>query len=105
MSESALRFDAPFAPGGEAAIYTEECQRLRADCLCHGGEYADLFFDHRRSGSFVFDDGILKSASRGISMGLGVRVQRGEATGFAYVEDLRWEAMLRAAQTAARIPA
>jgi TldD protein len=103
MSESALPFDAPFAPGGEAGIDAEICRRLLDICLAQGGDYADLFFEHRRSGSFAFDDGILKSASRSIAMGLGVRVQRGDATGFAYVEDLAWEALSRAAQTAARI--
>jgi TldD protein len=103
MTQSALHFNAPFAPGGEAAIDATTCQRLLTLCLAQGGDYADLFFEHRRSGSLVFDDGILKSASRGTAMGLGVRVQRGDATGFAYVEDLGWEAMRRAAQTAARI--
>ena len=52
---------------------------------------------------FVFDEGILKSASRGVSMGLGVRVQKGDATGYAYVEELDWDAMKRAAETAAQI--
>src|SRR6476469_9110850 len=47
--------------------------------------------------------GTTRSASRDTSVGLGVRVQRGDATGYAYVEDLSWEAMRRAAETAARI--
>src|SRR5262249_44568019 len=51
----------------------------------------------------VFDEGILKSASRGVSMGLGVRVLKGDATGYAYVEQLDWDAMARAAKTAAQI--
>jgi TldD protein len=29
------------------------------------GDYADLFFEYRAAGGFVFDEGILKSASRG----------------------------------------
>jgi TldD protein len=36
-------------------------------------------------------------------MGLGVRVQKGDATGYAYVEELDWDAMKRAAETAAQI--
>ena len=36
-------------------------------------------------------------------MGLGVRVQKGDATGYAYVERLDWDAMRRAADTAAQI--
>jgi TldD protein len=34
---------------------------------------------------------------------VGVRVQRGDATGYAYTEDLTWESMKRAAETAAQI--
>jgi TldD protein len=51
----------------------------------------------------MLDEGILKSASRGVSMGLGVRVLRGDATGYAYVEDLGWDAMAGAARTASQI--
>src|SRR5881409_2896702 len=94
---------APFAPGGTAGIDAAVCERLLASALAHGGEYADLFFEYRRGAGFSYDEGILKSASRGVSMGLGVRVQKGDATGYAYVEELEWEAMKRAAETAAQI--
>ena len=96
-------YRAPFAPGGPAGIDNEICQRLLSVALAKGGDYADLFFEYRAAGGLVFDEGILKSASRGVSMGLGVRVQRGDATGYAYVEDLSWEAMKRAAETASQI--
>jgi TldD protein len=77
--------------------------KLIALALSRGAEYADLFFEYRAAGGFVFDDGILKSASRGVSMGLGVRAQHGDATGYAYTERLDWDAMKRAAETAAQI--
>lgn len=96
-------YNAPFAPGGENAIDAAQCERLLGIALAKGGDYADLFFEYRAGGGFSFEEGILKSASRGVSMGLGVRVQRGDATGYAYVEDLTWEAMKRAAETAAQI--
>ena len=38
-----------------------------------------------------------------MSLGLGVRVRKGDATGYAHVEDLEFEAMRRAAHTAAQI--
>jgi TldD protein len=94
---------APFAAGGEASIDQEVCRKLLEIALSKGGEYADLFFEYRASASIVFEEGITRSASKGVSVGLGVRVLRGDATGYAHVEDLRWEAMVRAAQTAARI--
>jgi TldD protein len=94
---------APFAAGGPFEIDEETCRRLLEVALGRGGDYADLFFEYRASGSLVFEEGITRSAARGVSMGLGVRVQRGDATGYAHVEDLSFEAMQRAAETAARI--
>jgi TldD protein len=96
-------YRAPFAPGGPNAIDAEICRKLLEVALGRGGDYADLFFEYRASGSLSFEEGITRSASRGTSLGLGVRVQRGDATGYAYVEDLSWDAMKRAAETASRI--
>ncbi|HEY4016749.1 MAG TPA: metallopeptidase TldD-related protein [Polyangiaceae bacterium] len=96
-------YRAPFAAGGAADIDAALAGKLLGIALASGGDYADLFFEYRAAGDLVFDDGILKSASRSVSMGLGVRVQKGDATGYAYVERLDWDAMKRAAETAAQI--
>jgi TldD protein len=103
MTTHSALYQAPFAAGGSHAIDEALAQRLLGVALGSGGDYADLFFEYRAAGGFVFDDGILKSASRGVGMGVGVRVQKGDATGYAYVEQLDWEAMERAARTAAQI--
>lgn len=97
------RHRAPFAPGGDYAIDAAFAHRLLAAALDAGGDYADLYFQYRASGSLSYEEGILKAASRGVSLGLGVRVQKGDATGYAYTEELEPEALLRAAKTAARI--
>jgi len=102
QTQSAL-YKAPFAPGGPNAIDAQLAERLLSIALQAGGDYADLFFEYRAGGGLVFDEGILKSASRSVGMGLGVRVQRGDATGYAYVEQLDWDAMKRAAETAGQI--
>jgi TldD protein len=94
---------APFAPGGDRAIDAAICERLLSVALSKGGDYADLFFEYRTGGGFSFEEGLLKSASRGTSVGVGVRVRRGDATGYAHTEDLSWESMRRAAETAAQI--
>ncbi len=96
-------YRAPFAADGPDAIDATIAERLLSVALSRGGDYADLFFEYRAAGGFVFDEGILKTASRGVSMGLGVRVLKGDATGYAYVEQLDWEPMKRAAETAAQI--
>ena len=98
-------YRAPFGPGGEAEVDHALCDRLLRVALSTGADYADLFFEYRAGGGFSFDEGILKAASRGVSMGLGVRALRGDATGYAYTEDLTWEAMEHAARTAAQIAA
>lgn len=97
------KYKAPFRTGGAYAIDAELARKLLAIALTKGGDYADLFFEYRAGGSFVLDEGILKAVSRGVSIGLGVRVQRGDATGYAYVESLAWDDMKRAAETAAQI--
>jgi len=102
MTQSAA-YQAPFRPGGENAVDAELARKLLTIALSRGGEYADLFFEYQAAGAISFEEGITRSASRGVSMGLGVRVQKGDATGYAHVEDLSWDAMKRAAETAARI--
>jgi TldD protein len=103
MATQSALYKAPFAPGGARAIDAQLAEKLLSLALAKGGDYADLFFEYRAAGGFVFDEGILKSASRGVSMGLGVRVMKGDATGYAYTEELEWDAMKRAAETAAQI--
>jgi TldD protein len=103
MATQSALYKAPFSPGGANAIDEALAQRLLAVALSNGGDYADVFFEYRAAGGLVFDEGILKSASRGVAMGVGVRVQKGDATGYAYVEQLDWDAMERAAKTAAQI--
>ncbi len=77
--------------------------RLLEAGLSKGGHYAELFFEHRTSASITFEQQVVKTANRAISQGLGVRVLLREAVGYAYTEDLNTEAMLRAAETAAKI--
>jgi len=99
------RYLAPFASEGTSPIDAEIARKLLAVALEHGGDYADLFFEYAVSGSYAFDEGILKSAGRFVAMGLGVRVMHGDSTGYAYVEDFDFGAMKHAAKTAAQVAA
>jgi TldD protein len=84
-------------------IDTATAQSLLGAALSRGGEYAELYFEHKTSGNIIYEQQAVKSANRSISQGLGVRVLLGEAVGYAYTEDLSRDAMLRAAETAAKI--
>ena len=94
---------APFAPGGEAAIDTQIATRLLGIALEGGGDYADLYFEYRMSADYVLEDERIKQVGRGVSLGLGVRVTIGDATGYAYSEDLDFDRMAKAARTAGQI--
>src|SRR5688572_29966916 len=94
---------APFAPGGDTAIDAQIAQRLLGIALEAGGDYADLYFEFRVSADYVLEEEQVKTVGRGITLGLGVRVTKGDATGYAYAEDLSWERMAQAARTAGQI--
>jgi TldD protein len=77
--------------------------RCLGEALSAGGDFADLYFEAVTSTSLGIDEGIVKTATQGISVGCGVRVLSGERTGFAYTDDLSAERLLKAARTAALI--
>ena len=78
-------------------------ERCLGEALSAGGEYADLYFESVTSTSLGVDEGLVKTASQGISVGCGIRVLSGERTGFAFTDDLAPERLLKAARTAALI--
>jgi len=71
--------------------------------MSRGGEHAELYFEHRETSNIAFEQEAVKTASRSVTLGVGVRVIQGDAIGYAYTEDLSTDAMRRAADTAARI--
>jgi len=78
-------------------------ERCLGEALSAGGDFADLYFEAVTSTSLGMDEGIVKTAAQGISVGCGVRVLSGERTGFAYTDDLSANRLLKAARTAALI--
>ena len=71
--------------------------------MSKGGDYADLFFEHKISNSLGLEDGKVNRAYSNIDFGVGIRVLKGDQTGFAYSETLTPGAMLNAAKLAANI--
>ena len=88
-----------------ADVTVTEMERLLSLALERGGEFADLYFEHHRTSSLLLEESIIRTASTGVTCGLGVRVVSGERTGYAYTDDLSWKAMAHAAETAAHIAA
>jgi TldD protein len=71
--------------------------------LSSGGDYADLFFQHRVTNNFALEDGAVNRAYKSVELGVGVRVVRGDQTGYGFTEDLTLDGLKLAARTAAAI--
>ena len=56
--------------------------------LSRGGDFAEVFVEDRRSSSGRFDDGRIEELVSGRDRGAGLRVVRGDTTGFAHTADL-----------------
>jgi len=65
-----------------------------------GIDAADLYFQQSRSESWSLEEGIVKSGSRHIEQGVGVRAVSGDKQGLAYSEEIRLPALQDAARAA-----
>lgn len=77
--------------------------KVISEALSRGGDYCDLYFEHTIVNHITMEEGIVKEGGKAISHGVGIRVLKGESSGYAYTEDLSPEKMKRAALTAAAI--
>ncbi|NOR75520.1 MAG: TldD/PmbA family protein [Draconibacterium sp.] len=84
-------------------VSTEMLQKVIATAMSKGGDYADLFFEHKTSNNIGLQDGKVNRAYSNIDFGVGIRVLKGDQTGFAYSENITLNDMLNAAKMAANI--
>ncbi len=89
--------------GKKFGITEHDLQSYLSEAMSAGGDYSDLYFEYITSTSLGIDEGIVKSASESVSLGVGVRVLSGERTGYAYSDDLSPEKIKQAARVAALI--
>src|SRR5690348_1530967 len=86
-------------------ITEQDLESYLAEALSSGGDYADLYFEYLATSTITIDESIVKSATQGVSLGVGVRVIAGERTGYAYSDDLGPDKIRKAARVAACIAA
>lgn len=84
-------------------ITENDLQNYISEALSNGGDYADLYFEYVATSSISLDESIVKSATQGVTMGVGIRVIAGERTGYAYSDDLSPDKIRKAARVAAHI--
>jgi TldD protein len=77
--------------------------RLVTRALRHGGDFADVFCERRRTLSYRLQDGRIHDASYGVTLGIGIRVVVGESAGYACSDDLSDAALTEAADAASLV--
>ena len=63
-----------------AALELQHIHRLFGQLMSHKIDYADIYFQRSRSESWSLEDGAVKSGSRNIDQGVGIRAVSGEKT-------------------------
>lgn len=77
--------------------------QLMSALTANGADIADAYFQHTRSTSLSFANGAVGNSGSAIEQGVGLRLVKGDQTGFAFTEDLSLQAMLATAESAAVI--
>src|SRR6478672_4118910 len=81
-------------------ITDRDLESYLAEALSSGGDYADLYFEYVATSAISIDESIVKSATQGVTLGVGIRVIAGERTGYAFSDDLAPEKIRKAARIA-----
>ena len=77
--------------------------QVLAQALSKGGDHAEIFIQHKISHSMTLEDGAVNRAYASADLGAGVRVIKGDQTGYAFTEDLTLDSLKSAANVAAAI--
>ena len=67
-------------------ISRQDAERVLSEALCNGGTYADLYFEHTITNELMLRDNKISAVASNIDFGVGIRVLKGERTGYAYSE-------------------
>ncbi|HHW42265.1 MAG TPA: TldD/PmbA family protein [Desulfotomaculum sp.] len=66
--------------------------------LSSGGDFADIFVEHKQATGIGLEGGKIERVHSGIDLGAGIRVLNGDATAYAYTNDLSKDGLTEAAR-------
>ena len=84
-------------------VTEEQLKTLTDIALARGGDFSDLYFEHTTYFNLLLKDGVVSSGGFHTDFGVGIRVLKGEKTGYAYSENTEMKDMLEAAKAASAI--
>ncbi len=86
-----------------AGLVQSDLNKLFAQLMGPGVDYADIYFQYSRHESWSLEEGKVKTGSHSIEQGVGIRAIAGEKTGFAYSDEFQFPALSQAANAARAI--
>lgn len=86
-------------------VSTETMNAVMQTALSKGGDYCDLYFQHAITNYVMLEDGAVNRAYTNVDLGVGIRVLKGDQTGYSFTEELSDQSMKLAAATAGAIAA
>ena len=84
-------------------INEEQLRTVVAEGLSRGGDWCDLYFEDSCYNDLLLRDGEVSSGGHHLDFGCGIRVLKGEKTGYAYTERTDLQSLLGAARAASSI--
>ncbi len=84
-------------------IPDELAAKIIKKSLSRGGDYADLFLEHRNHVSIQLEDDKIEKIISGIDAGIGVRVILGSRSAYAYGNDFSEESLVNLADTVSKV--
>ena len=84
-------------------VAPEQMKLITETALSRGGDYCDLYFEYTTYFNLLLKDSEVSSGGFHTDFGVGIRVIKGEKTGYAYSESTELKDMLNAARAASAI--
>jgi TldD protein len=84
-------------------IDSSDMQKILNEALSRGGDFAELYFEYDIANSVRMEEDIIKNSTEHIGHGVGIRVIKGDQTGYGYTSDLNFNKIKQAALIAASI--
>ena len=92
-------------PCDRFGVTEEQLRTLVAEGLRAGGDWCDLYFEDTSYHDLLLRDGVVGSGGYHVDYGCGIRVLKGEKTGYAYAESTDYPSLRNAALAAGSIAA
>jgi len=81
----------------------EQLKEILTIALSKGGDFAEIYLEHRLRTDILLEEDKLKQVAYGIIQGAGLRVNSGEKTGYAYSDDFELNKLKEIAKVASFI--